>query len=53
MRKRPNILLVHESMPIKSVAEYVAYAKANPGKLNVGTASGAGGSQHIAGLWLH
>jgi len=50
--KRPTILLVHPSLPVKNAAEYIAYAKARPGELNYGTV-GAGGSPHIAGAWLH
>lgn len=41
------LLVVHPSRPFRSVADLVAYAKANPGKLNLGT-SGPGSSQHFA-----
>jgi tripartite-type tricarboxylate transporter receptor subunit TctC len=34
----PNVLAVHPSLPVKSVAELVAYAKENPGKLNFASA---------------
>ncbi len=44
----PFVLDVHPSLPVKNVRELVAYAKANPGKLNFGSA-GNGSSQHIAG----
>ncbi len=50
--KRPSLLMVHPSVPVSNYAEYIAYAKANPGKLNFGT-TGMGGSYHIAGAWLH
>jgi len=50
--KRPSLLMVHPSVPVTNYAEYIAYAKANPGKLNFGT-TGMGGSYHIAGAWLH
>jgi tripartite-type tricarboxylate transporter receptor subunit TctC len=41
------VIVVKPSLPVQSVAELVAYAKANPGKLNIGT-SGVGGTQHFA-----
>src|SRR5882672_6959264 len=47
----PEVLAVHPSLPVKSFAELVAYAKANPGKVNFGSA-GAGSITHLAGELL-
>jgi len=41
-------LMVNPSLPVNNVAEFVAYAKANPGKLSFGSA-GSGSSPHLAG----
>ncbi len=44
----PNILVVHPEVPVKTMAEFTAYAKANPNKLNFGS-TGNGSSMHLAG----
>ncbi|HEU0084883.1 MAG TPA: tripartite tricarboxylate transporter substrate binding protein, partial [Bradyrhizobium sp.] len=44
----PVVMEIHPSVPAKTVAEFVVYAKQNPGKLNFGSA-GTGGTIHLAG----
>ena len=46
MAKSPMIVVVHPSMPIKSIKELVALARKRPGELNYGS-SGTGGSNHL------
>ena len=43
------VVCVHPGLPIRNIQELVAYAKANPGKLNYGSA-GAGGANHMLGV---
>src|SRR5438445_4171721 len=47
----PEVLAVHPSLPVNKFEELVAYAKANPGKVNFGSA-GAGSITHLAGELL-
>jgi tripartite-type tricarboxylate transporter receptor subunit TctC len=44
----PNVMVVPASLPVNSVAEFIAYAKARPGKLNMAS-SGNGTSIHLTG----
>jgi tripartite-type tricarboxylate transporter receptor subunit TctC len=44
----PNVMAVNPSLPIKTVPEVLAYAKANPDKINYGSA-GTGSSNHLSG----
>ena len=43
----PNILVVNKSLPVRDFREFVAYAKANPDKINFGS-TGSGSSMHLA-----
>ena len=48
LTRDPNVMEVNLAVPARTIPEFIAYAKANPGKINMASA-GVGGAQHIAG----
>jgi len=52
MSKRTTVIVAHPATPYKNVPEYIAYAKAHPGEVNVST-TGSGGSPHLNAAWFH
>jgi tripartite-type tricarboxylate transporter receptor subunit TctC len=48
LARGPNVLVVHPSVPVTTVAQFIAYAKARPGRLNMGT-PGVATTGHMAG----
>lgn len=46
--RNPNVMVVNPAVPAKTVEEFIAYAKANPGKINMAS-SGTGTSIHLSG----
>ena len=47
----PNVLSAHPSVPVKSIKELIAFAKAHPGEITYAS-SGSGSSQHLSGVLL-
>lgn len=52
MSQRTTVLIAHPSFPAKTFEEYIAYARANPRKINF-SALGVGSGAHLGGVWLH
>ena len=52
MSERTSVLLASPSFAPRSLPEYIAYARANPGRINYGT-TGVGSAGHLGGEWLH
>lgn len=50
--KLPNMMIVNKDIPAKNLREFIAWAKANPGKVNYGT-GGHGSVQHLSGELLN
>jgi len=48
---QPYAMIIHPSVPAKSVKEFIAYAKSKPGAINYGS-SGTGGISHLGGAWF-
>ena len=46
--REPNVVVVHPSVPTRTIPELIAYAKANPGRINMASA-GNGTTSHLAG----
>jgi tripartite-type tricarboxylate transporter receptor subunit TctC len=52
MNELVSVLMVPPTSPLKSFSEYLAYTRANPGKLSYGT-SGVGDISHLSAVWMH
>src|SRR5258705_2212672 len=48
----PNLVAVHPSLPVQTLPDFIAYARANPGKVNMGS-GGAGGPVHMTGAFFN
>lgn len=52
MIRGPNVLVVHPSVPARTVPEFVEHLRRNPGRLSYGS-PGVGQSPHLSGVWFH
>ena len=52
MSQRTTVLIAHPGFPAKNFEEYIAHARANPGRINF-SALGVGSGAHLGGVWLH
>lgn len=52
MSERTTVFITHPGFPAKTFEEYLAYARANPRKINF-SALGIGSGAHLGGVWLH
>jgi len=52
MSERSTLFVMSNSAPFSNIREYIAYGKANPGKINFAL-SGIGGTQHLHAVWMH
>ena len=52
MHESISVLVMPASSPIRSLAEYLAFARDNPGRINYGT-TGVGDISYLTGIWLH
>jgi tripartite-type tricarboxylate transporter receptor subunit TctC len=46
--RAPHVMVVHPSLPVRTVPEFIAYAKSNPGKISMAS-SGIGSTSHLSG----
>jgi tripartite-type tricarboxylate transporter receptor subunit TctC len=51
MASAPNVLVLHPKHPVSNVSEFIAYARARPGKLNYAS-TGSGGTPHLTTEWF-
>jgi tripartite-type tricarboxylate transporter receptor subunit TctC len=51
LARNPLVLVVNNDLPVRNVADFIGYAKANPGKLSIAS-SGIGTSLHLSGEWF-